>query len=795
MMHVLGTLDEEMCQLSPSLEQKVKLVNTGRRINNTNNTNFNNNTNNNNNDNNKTNDTNNTNINNFKIKDHNKETVKKNSEGGVRSTVSSISNSSEQEVYTPEDYGHPQNEDIFMVIPRGSQECLSEKEPDSLLIEKARSSVWDDSVVLDPAVSLSAASHSCSSGESSLSVAKEDEAEGAGSGSAGPGACQIVAKGRFSFSANSRLRSPASSGQSESPPSASLHMLSATGPAMKTMVHSMGVFSKTTPELTTTSKLLTPSQRFRLRREQNKAAVQDSVKNRELFYDEQERAVGSRSANPTVSSYETATNDVLDDEIADYLGWDVPVALPSINPYLASLNSSHKGSKTGGRPTLEKSRSLNFIETDMLPPCPIPGIQASSDSQFFANTSRVLSNVLMDSSRKLSQSRLRERNVSAEVLPLEFKSASDVGMEDMKLVSADKVAMCTPGRPTWLPPKRSEEREKHEKQIRKTMSIASLKQITRNRVRDEREVKDAKNKDKVTSLLERGLTRKSSLKDLKKLCWETSLSNETRLEIYRLILQSEKEKLIEKNYMDDLTKFHTIFCTIEYPHGKLQEIRTILSQLPCALYSEPPEELVYLMQLKAISSQGLLMGDELLFYHFYQTGSFTISEIWTLVNLLQLTCFNEITKEKFEQQILNPRGVVAQYLANDPAFANEFNSECLSFACWWNIMARLDHDLFMWCIDIIVAENSQAFKSNPISADMLENTDWETYRAAYVVVNHSILSSLALNVLLNYHFGFNDFQQLPQVEKSFKIIGPEVNGTDETHHAFIKKWHHYYKKF
>ncbi|AET40249.1 uncharacterized protein Ecym_5506 [Eremothecium cymbalariae DBVPG len=570
-----------------------------------------------------------------------------------------------------------------------------------------------------------------------------------------------------------------------------------SSPPPKNTIHSIPAYSKTTPSLVTTSKAATPSQRLRLRREQNKVMLQKSIKDKETFYDEQESPslyfTGSSAKSLSECSY---IGDEVSDDMSNYLGWDVPVASPSAAPFLSALNASPRQTKHDGkkRGKLERSQSSTFVDSFQLPPSPIPGIQNVTDLQFFQQTSRTLSSVYTDSSKEFSKSKLWERTKSAEVLPMEFKTASDEGMEDLKLVSSGKLAMCSPSRPTWLPPKDVEERAKHEKQIRQAMNIASVNQMDKNKEHEERQHKNEINRKKLAILIDRGLTRKSSLHDLKKICWETSLASDARYFVYRTLLQSETAKVIEEKYIDDLSKLEAIFQTMKFPHEKLQEIKVMVAQMPCVV-GEPPKELVYLLQLKAISKQGLLIGDELLFYHFLITEHLNLSEVWVLVNLLQQTCFNEVTKDRYENRILNPRGVMANYLANDKAFSLEFNSKCLNFVTWWNIMARLDHEFFMWCIDVIVAENSQPFKSDSIDRQKYEDKDWDEYREKHVIVNYKILCSLALNVLLNYHFGFNDFYELSLIEKRFQIIGPELHATDDVHSTFVKKWRNYYKKF
>ncbi|AGO13442.1 AaceriACL105Cp [[Ashbya] aceris (nom. inval.)] len=571
----------------------------------------------------------------------------------------------------------------------------------------------------------------------------------------------------------------------------SLHIPAATGADAGTAVHSVASFARTAPALVTTSKALTPSQRYRMRREQNKVALQNSIKQREVFYEEQERGSRGRSASLKGALGVPHVVDELSEDISDYLGWDVPVVSPTAGPFLAAAERSGKAER---RPGVGRSRSSTFVDYTM-PPSPIPGIQKTSDLEFFTETSKKLSSVYLDTTKEASKSKLYERSQSAELLPIEFKAASDEGMEDLKLVSSGKMAVCSNSRPSWLPPKDSEERARHERQIRKTIDIASLSQIDRTKERAERDSRDEKNKKRLVQLIDRGLVRKSTLTELKKICWETSLPQDCRYQIYTTLLQSDTAKLIEEQYIDDFTQLETLFQSMPFPNAKLAEIKAMLARTPCTASAPLADDLVYLLQLKAISRQGLLLGDPLLVYHLLQVGCYSKREIWILVNLLQMTCFNETTKDKYDRRILSSRGPVSMALSADKTFAQELNSKCLNFTTWWQLMARLDHAAFMWCLDIIVAENSQTFKSNPISRDKLKGKDWEYYRDLHVVVNYKIICSLTLTVLLNYHFGFNNLYDLSFVDPAFQIIGPEQCDTGNVHATFIKKWHHNYKKF
>ncbi|SCU85687.1 LAME_0D02344g1_1 [Lachancea meyersii CBS 8951] len=539
---------------------------------------------------------------------------------------------------------------------------------------------------------------------------------------------------------------------------------------------------------------LTPSQRYRLRREQSKTALQNSIKQKEKYYDEQETLPSSPYANDT--------------EVGNDFIWNIPVASNSTNSFLMSLQppSMKRGrskrslgfSRSSSQNSGLSDNSSQYLDYNEMPPLPIPGLDASSDFQGFQQTSEALSSVYQHSSNKLSQSRLWERTSSMEILPMQFKAASDEGMEDLQLVSEDKVQLCSPSRPTWLPPKGEVERKSHEEKIKKTMSMASLDQLDRSREREEALIRDETNRQKFILLIDRGLTRQSSLHDLKRIIWDTQLTPDIRPEVYDILLQS-KERMISELYIEPYEKVLDIVNQMHFPRAKQSEIERLLTRIPSSRPLPQFDQLILLLKMKSISNQGLLPGDELLFYHLLsESSAFDQKKVWEMVNLIQMTCFNDTTTSKLDSRVVSPRGVIANYISNSADFKKELNSECLNITTWWNILLRMDHSVFIWCLDIIVTHNSQCYKNRPVIREKVANKTWDTYKAQYVVVNYKILASLMLNVLLNYHFGFNDLRLLGEISDCDYRIPTTVNESLDTGlnvELFIKKWRHYNKKF
>lgn len=553
-----------------------------------------------------------------------------------------------------------------------------------------------------------------------------------------------------------------------------------------------------------TKLALTPSQRYRMRKEQSEHALRDVIKRKEKLYEEQDGMVelqegdvdGSFIFNVPMSSYSTTSflTSTRGKEDTSNSNNSVIEKAPSLKE---RPGRSNRESNTSFASTISNGSTLDFFE---MPTSPIPGVNRMSDFQYLQETTKHLSSVYVHSSTKLSKSKLSERTASADCLPLEFKEASQKGMEDLLLVSENKLDAVSHTRPSWLPPKDPEEKRIHEREISKTLSIASLDQLERNRDRDSKLIADETNRQKYILLLDRDITRKQSLQSLKKMIWETPITADCRYSIYDQVLQGPA-RLVTEKYLESFDEIITLSNRVEFTKSKEIEIKKLIEdniESKVAGKCGISENLILMLKLKSLSQQGILPGDELLFHHLLNEESFgTLQQVWDTVNLIQMTCFNETTKEKFDKKIIDKNGISGSYLLRDESFKHEFNATCMNSNTWWNVLQRISHPLFMWVIDIIVTSNSQCFKNNPINKSKYETANWETYKSSAVIVNYQILLSFALNILLNYHFGFNDLKSLADLSDSnfcIPISEDEYSDIDQINSLFISKWKHYYKK-
>lgn len=612
----------------------------------------------------------------------------------------------------------------------------------------------------------------------------------------------------------------------------------------------------------TNTSRLTPSQKFRMRRANGSSNLRKSIKGKEKFYEEQEQNMdlqegdidGSLIWNIPMASLSTSSflinndnkintntntttfnnnNNKLKPQQANSIispssptfkrnskyGRNLSNDNLSINSSMNSVTSSEfnytkppsiLGNRKSAISLFSNSSNNNQqynLDFSTLPPSPIPGVDNMTDFQYMENTSRDITSVYLHNSSTLSQYKLTERTQSADTLPLQMKDASDQGMEDLLLVSGEKMDLISSSRPSWLPPKDSTEKKLHEEVIRKTLSCASMEQLEKGKDRDEQILKNETNRQKYILLLNRGITRNSSIKDLKKIILETNINDDLRFSIYNELLQSEENGIITEFYMENFDNMMHILNRMQFPKDKELEIERLISKrlinrINC--YGKPMNEDVYnklylLLQLKSISSQGLCPGDELLFYHLLLSESHkSLNDVWKITNLIQMTCFNDKIKDKFNSKILDKNGISGNYLFEKSGFELEFNENVLNFDNFWNIFERIEHELFMWILDFIIIQNGQSFKNNPINKKDWEGKSWEEYKNKRVILNYKILISLTLNVLLNYHFGYNDLKSLGDVEDSKFCIPIRVEGileAEEISRLFIGRWQHYYKRF
>lgn len=506
---------------------------------------------------------------------------------------------------------------------------------------------------------------------------------------------------------------------------------------------SLNSSTPSTPMSTTSTNMssstlntLTPSQRYRLRRQNSKSSSKANIRQREKYFD-----------------------DVNSDEevIPDNLIWNVPYT---------------KGSAAIFSPTSGKSSKMikNVLTQSpaQMPLSPLPGqLSAPStpttkgspprSSYFYQNPDEAasISRFYQASSDSFVAQELSSREANGSSLPCSIKEASELGLEDMKFISKEKADSFSSTRPIWLPPKSKDESKKHDRDITKMFEKAAKVDKKKQEYLNAMNAVQERNIHRWTELNERGILRNSSLHEMKKLVFKTAIPETLRSKIWLSLLEdkskeSDYEKFNELN--EKLSKIPS------FPESKEYEIEKIVENiLPNVEKFQKGQELNKslnkLIKLKSISTRGLEYGDELLFAIFLLR--FKEQEAYDASNMIKFSILNEQTLDKFNNNLMkNP--ILKKYLQNKE-FKDDYNF--LNSNLVFSILRNFKIEITFHLLDIIIINN-----------------------------DYKVLYSIFLTVLRDYHFGFVNLKELSTDDKNFQI-----SMNDE--YQFFDRLYHFYKKF
>ncbi len=486
-----------------------------------------------------------------------------------------------------------------------------------------------------------------------------------------------------------------------------------------------------------TVNTLTPSQKYRLRRQNSKSSAKANFRQREKYFDE-------------INSDEEI--------IEDGLIWNVPFT---------------KGSATIFSPTSGKSSKMlkNVITQSpaQMPLSPLPGTLSAPSTPtasrgsppkggyFYKNPDEAasLSRFYQASSDNFVAQELSNRESNGINLPSSIKEASELGLEDMKFISKEKADSFSATRPIWLPPKSKDESKKHERDISKMIEKAAKVDKKKQEYMSTMKSIQEKNIQRWIELQDRGVLRNSSQYEMKKLCFKTSIPENLRSNIWLTILQ-------ERSKDSDYEKFEELNSKLSsipsFPKSKEYEIEKIVETILPNLSKfqknqELNKSLTKLIKLKSISTRGLEYGDELLFA--ISLLNFNEQVSYDVTNMIKFSVLNEHTLNKFNNN-LSKNAVLKKYLKNkDYKDDYEFLNSNLVFDILQNFQIETVYHL----LDIII-----------------------------IISDYKILYSIFLTILRDHHFGFVSLKELATDNSGHEII---IN--DE--YQFFERLHHFYKKF
>ncbi|CDR41386.1 CYFA0S07e01464g1_1 [Cyberlindnera fabianii] len=488
-----------------------------------------------------------------------------------------------------------------------------------------------------------------------------------------------------------------------------------------------------------TINTLTPSQRYRLRRQNSKSSSKATIREREKYFDD-------------------VNSD--DETIADGMIWNVPFTKGT-----AKLFSPASGKP----PAMIKNimdESPALLPMSPLPgqisgpPSPMIGRVGDSGSSFYMHQDAAdsIAKFYEESSEQYVKKELKNREMSSLNLPSMVKRASELGLDDMKLMSKEKADSLSSTRPIWLPPKPTTESKKHEKDISKMLEQAAKLDKKKQEQNEILKATMEKNKHRWAELEDRGTLRNSTQYEMKKLCFKGIIPDHLRYRIWSQVMCSRLEKAKVNNDYEKYEELKEKLSKIpELPSSKVLEIEKLVSSVFVKMSQfqngQPlNEKLTRLIKMKMISSNGLEVGDELLMSTLLL--KFNEVDTYNLVNWLRLSVFDEVSMTKFNNN-LHKNTVMKKYLG-DREFKDDMSQ--LNSNMIYELLAHLEEVSTIYqLLDIAVLNN-----------------------------NYKIWYATFLVVLREFHFGFNDLDSLMKSDDYAYI-----NDTNK----FFERIYHFSKKF
>lgn len=545
----------------------------------------------------------------------------------------------------------------------------------------------------------------------------------------------------------------------------------------------------------TQTKYMTPSQKYRLKRQQlKKQIISQALKNdskNNNSYKNTEKSNFTTSIRS--SSNDTRSNEFDIDEIDDAIIWNVPVIAPSTDS-LINTNTSKKKITSKSNIKYSQKEARKFCSTkendrkhkeilNQLPTTKIPGVNNDSmtnDLNDMSLTTQSLTNIYNNYTSQYYNNELMERDNNSNFLPLELQKLDTLGFEDLKLISNEKLDSFCITRPFWLPPKDSSERKNQDSQIYKYFNDNCKNELIEKKwvseyIKGKNEFEDylidlVNNRDSNLSNPS-GANAKQIFKRISK-------------NVKRYPLPSKGKYSILSSFVIPPNKFgfeSLASIKVKYNNGEVENSKNLNHNLSInddkdlqisklielsiqrkifnqdllnlcyeqATNSTVYDNLTFLLKMKSLTSKGIQMGDTLLFYHFLidnikqkdnknneQRDQMSLDEIWNLNNFLQTICFNGTIRDTYNDKIVRQKKLIR----NKNLHKDELDTTNLNFTTWWYIMEHINSEVFMWILDII----------------LVTNLDYK----GVLQHNYKILVSLTIDILTNYHFGFNDLTEL-----------------------------------
>ncbi|ODV95825.1 hypothetical protein PACTADRAFT_49273 [Pachysolen tannophilus NRRL Y-2460] len=524
---------------------------------------------------------------------------------------------------------------------------------------------------------------------------------------------------------------------------------------------------------------LTPTQKFRLRRQTSRLTLKDIEKN----YDD----------------YDS------DDEIPnDSIVWNVPMAVGGTANFFAN-------EKTCQSPNLINSM-LNSNSVSM-PPSPLPGsyftrppsIPASSSNsggnvrnsspfspklqkqpsfQNLSPTAREISSYYESSSTNYFQEELDRRNSNSHAM-FQFQQANTQGLDDAKFLSGEKLQRLCSTRPIWLPPKDLKEVNKHEREISKVFAKAAEFELkSKELVKRNAEI-CALNKARFQDLFLRENIKKKHVHECGMMLFNTDIPNDIK---FKMMIKLVKRLDSKFDLAAIISRFKELSSKQNIENISMEnslEIEKIFKQIEIHYPQFKDKNSNFYKKMMVFLKIDAICNDEEIQIYPFITSKLILTELYSNEEIfVLLKIFNHLTigfanhdnSDLFAAHKVLSNSTIKKYLSvsKDDISLYQVEFETLTFI---NLLSILPLNLMIKFFDIFLI--------------------LQDYKLGY---------ALFLTIMRHYHFGFDSLSEL--VTKDLEL--DEVNVTNESKEGmegktrvkleidqdkFYDRMKYYYKKF
>ncbi|XBW36638.1 hypothetical protein QEN19_002209 [Hanseniaspora menglaensis] len=469
---------------------------------------------------------------------------------------------------------------------------------------------------------------------------------------------------------------------------------------------------KTSNTFSQSSKLqyyqMTPSQRLRYRREQGKNKVKNSAHFKEYVYDKLESTekLHYQHGNiysqppPQIGSGKKSANGVSSKKgsfLESPIIWNVPMS--SNESAMIGFNNPAFSQK---HPSSGKSSSKNSIS---MPITPVFGVSDRKDLiDGFNQTTISLSELYLEEQLRQRQEKLDKRRQDTEFLSETLKEATREGLEDAQFISREKLNHISSSRPSWLPVKDVKENQRHEKDIYRTVSNASIDKLQFNKKFENLPDVVLEMKVKFDKLFNVDLDENEIINStsvftgLCKIMWEYPVITniENRYNTYSKLLLADIYKENKFSDKEEIENFLGIDYCLTQKTVITNLIKAVLSQYDDNIsadssihaFRQIPDVLYQLVSLRYSSTNEADMQKSIVVYDVllraygvldiklielqnYENRAdieYLIRKIWDIEQLISKICFNKVVEAKYNDRIVNKKGLIAQNMKMEYGF-------------------------------------------------------------------------------------------------------------------------------